>query len=116
LRLTDDREIRTYNSQYRHKDQPTDVLAFAALEVDFPVDEGILETEPLYLGDIIISVETAQQQALTQNHSLVRELAWLTAHACLHLLGWDHPDETSLLEMLSLQETLLKTVEMPIHS
>ncbi|MDJ0525079.1 MAG: rRNA maturation RNase YbeY, partial [bacterium] len=47
---------------------------------------------------------------------LARELAWLTAHACLHLLGWDHPDETSLLEMLSLQETLLKTVEMPIHS
>lgn len=116
LRLTDDREIQTYNSQYRHKDQPTDVLAFAALEVDLPVDERILETEPLYLGDIIISVETAQQQALTQNHSLARELAWLTAHACLHLLGWDHPDETSLLEMLSLQETLLKTVEMPIHS
>jgi probable rRNA maturation factor len=112
LRLTDDREIQTYNSQYRHKDQPTDVLAFAALEVDFPTDESILESEPLYLGDIIISVETAQQQALRQNHPLSRELAWLTAHACLHLLGWDHPDETSLLEMLSLQETLLKTVRI----
>lgn len=112
LRLTDDREIQAYNSQYRHKDQPTDVLAFAALEVDCPIDEHILETEPLYLGDIIISVETAQQQALGQNHSLCRELAWLAAHACLHLLGWDHPEETSLLEMLSLQETLLKAVRI----
>ena len=81
-----------------------------------PQSQEMLASMPLYLGDIIISVETAQQQALTQNHSLARELAWLTAHACLHLLGWDHPDETSLLEMLSLQETLLKTVEMPIHS
>jgi probable rRNA maturation factor len=112
LRLTDDQEIQTYNSCYRHKDQPTDVLAFAALEVNFPTDDSILEEEPLYLGDIIISVETAKQQALTQNHPLSRELAWLTSHACLHLLGWDHPDETSLLEMLSLQETLLKAVKI----
>jgi len=68
-----------------------------------------LETWLGYLSDYL-------PVAATQNHSLARELAWLTAHACLHLLGWDHPDETSLLEMLSLQETLLKTVEMPIHS
>lgn len=112
LRLTDDQEIQTYNSQYRHKDQPTDVLAFAALEVDVPTDDSIFQSEPLYLGDIIISVETARQQAVQQSHSLCRELAWLTAHGCLHLLGWDHPDETSLLEMLSLQEALLQSVQI----
>ncbi len=106
LRLTDDAEIQSYNQQYRHKDQPTDVLAFAALEVDSLVPTQDLQ-EPLYLGDIIISVDTAHKQAQEQGHSLKHELAWLTAHGILHLLGWDHPDDFSLEEMLSLQETLL---------
>jgi probable rRNA maturation factor len=110
LRLTDDREIQTYNADYRHKDRPTDVLAFAALEVEIPANEGILQSEPLYLGDLIISVETARGQAEERGHSLRRELAWLAAHGLLHLLGWDHPDETSLQEMLSLQEALLQSV------
>lgn len=66
--------------------------------------------EPLYLGDMIISVETARRQAQQQNHSLTLELAWLAAHGLLHLLGWDHPDDISLHEMLNRQETLLKIV------
>jgi probable rRNA maturation factor len=68
LRLTDDDEIQALNSQYRQKDQPTDVLAFAALEngIPFVMDASI----PLYLGDIIISVDTAQHQALDYGHSL----------------------------------------------
>jgi probable rRNA maturation factor len=112
LRLTNDREIQTYNANYRQKDRPTDVLAFAALEVEVPVDIDNLGKDPLYLGDLIISVETALCQAQQHGHSLARELAWLAAHGCLHLLGWDHPDETSLREMLSLQETLLNSVEI----
>lgn len=109
LRLTDDAEIQTFNAQYRGKDTPTDVLAFAALEVDLPLLEE-LAFEPLYLGDIVISVETAQRQAQQQGHFLDRELAWLASHGLLHLLGWDHPDEDSLRAMLVEQETLLKNV------
>jgi probable rRNA maturation factor len=106
LRLTTDAEIQGLNAQYRHKDQPTDVLAFAALEVDSP-KIGVTD-EPLYLGDIIISVETAQKQA--QGHALEQELAWLAAHALLHLLGWDHPTEDELIAMLQKQSWLLQQV------
>ncbi|NJL82825.1 MAG: rRNA maturation RNase YbeY [Chloroflexaceae bacterium] len=112
LRLTDDSEIQTLNGQYRGKDSPTDVLAFAALEVDLPQPPSVAETEPLYLGDIIISVETAARQAEQHQHSLALELAWLAAHGYLHLLGWDHPDEASLEQMLAQQETLLKLVSI----
>ena len=111
LRLTDDDEIQSLNTQYRQKPEPTDVLAFAALEVDVPIpSEEDAFLEPLYLGDIIISVETAARQAQVQGHPLKLELAWLASHGLLHLLGWDHPDEDSLEEMLTQQETLLRLV------
>lgn len=110
LRLTDDAEIQQFNAQYRQKDQPTDVLAFASLEVETPSWENLPPDLPLYLGDILISVETAQRQAQQQGHALTQELAWLAAHALLHLLGWDHPDDTSLEEMLQQQAVLLQTI------
>lgn len=113
LRLTDDAEIQSLNAQYRQKDQPTDVLAFAALEVEsLSKLLPLIQNEPLYLGDIMISVETALRQAAQQGHPLRVELAWLAAHALLHLLGWDHPDADSLLKMLHQQEILLQTVGM----
>ncbi|MFW6358721.1 MAG: rRNA maturation RNase YbeY [Chroococcales cyanobacterium] len=111
LRLSDDEDIQRFNAQYRDQNKPTDVLSFAALEVDVPQPTGGWTiSEPLYLGDILISVETASRQAQQQGHSLTVELAWLGAHGLLHLLGWDHPDEESLQEMLSTQETLLEVV------
>ena len=108
LRLTGDREIHELNQQYRQKDQPTDVLAFAALEVDLPKLAEL--NDPLYLGDIVISVDTALKQAQSQGHSLTIELAWLVSHGLLHLLGWDHPDEQSLGQMLNEQAKLLRFV------
>ncbi len=115
LRLTNDLEIQTLNSQYRHQDKPTDVLAFAALEVDSPqVTEIDTEDEPLYLGDIVVSVDTARAQAIRQGHSLKTELAWLASHGLLHLIGWDHPDEESLRRMLEKQVMLLKTLSIDI--
>ena len=111
LRLTDDAEIQQLNAQYRHKNQPTDVLAFATLESDFPfIADEEKSSEPLYLGDIVISVETAQEQTAKHNQLLGRELPWLAVHGFLHILGWDHPDEPSLEKMLQQQETLLKKV------
>ncbi|MGB3757785.1 MAG: rRNA maturation RNase YbeY [Rivularia sp. (in: cyanobacteria)] len=115
LRLTDDSEIQALNSQYRHQDKPTDVLAFAALEVDSPhVTEIDTENEPLYLGDIVVSVDTARKQAIQQGHPLKTELAWLASHGLLHLIGWDHPDEESLRRMLEKQVMLLKTLSIDI--
>jgi probable rRNA maturation factor len=112
LRLTNDAEIKSLNSQYRHQDKATDVLAFAALEVNSPELEE--EDLPLYLGDIIISVETASKQAQQQGHTLLTELAWLSAHGLLHLLGWDHPDDESLERMLKQQVTMLNKVGISI--
>jgi probable rRNA maturation factor len=107
VRLTDDREIQQFNAQYRQQDKPTDVLSFATLEINSPAIASD-EDEPLYLGDILISFETAQRQALERGHSLDHELGWLMTHGLLHLLGWDHPDDESLEQMLSQQETLLR--------
>ena len=105
LRLTDDLEIQSLNSQYRHQDKPTDVLAFADLEE--VLTPSVELGEPLYLGDIVISVDTASRQATVAHHSLITELAWLAAHGLLHLLGWDHPDDESLVAMIALQKNML---------
>ncbi len=105
LRLTDDADIRALNRQYRHQDRPTDVLSFAALETAMPMP--VLSTEPLYLGDVVISVPTAARQAPAQGRSLMAELVWLFSHGLLHLLGWDHPTEEHLVQMLARQEALL---------
>lgn len=110
LRLTDDREIHSLNAQYRQQDKPTDVLAFAMLEDAQPQLDEAQSSLPLYLGDIVISLDTAQKQAQTQGHPLQTELVWLASHGLLHLLGWDHPDDKSLAEMLNKQEFLLHTV------
>jgi probable rRNA maturation factor len=90
LRLTNDEEIKALNNQFRNQDRVTDVLGFASLENEILIDDL---DEPLYLGDIIISIETAKKQAITQQHSLTIELAWLASHGFLHLLGWDHRSE-----------------------
>lgn len=111
VRLTDDQDIQALNYQYRQKNSPTDVLAFSALEVETNHNfTDFLTNEPLYLGDLIISVDTAFFQAKKYQHSLEIELAWLASHGLLHLLGWDHPDQESLFQMLSLQENLLKSI------
>lgn len=116
LRLTDDAEIQALNAQYRHQNKPTDVLAFAALEVDCPQPVEMRSLLPLYLGDIVISVDTAQRQAQQHGHTLQTELVWLAAHGLLHLLGWDHPDDDSLTRMLSQQAILLQTIGLAINT
>jgi probable rRNA maturation factor len=83
--LTNNRRIHLLNRQFRRIDKATDVLSFPSRSSsDNPaVDEG-------YLGDIVISVETAQQQALACGHTLEAELQILMIHGLLHLLGYDH--------------------------
>ena len=108
LMLTNDATIQRLNATYRYQDKATDVLAFAAQEIDIPGTQVIYQTSPLPLGDIVISVETAQRQRHHDEYSLSQELAWLAAHGLLHLLGWDHPDDAALKIMLEKQHGLLR--------
>lgn len=112
LRLTDDAEIQQLNADYRQQDKPTDVLSFAALETAIPGTDALHQEHPIYLGDIIVSVETAQRQAVQAQKSLKEEVAWLTAHGLLHLLGWDHPDDARLNQMLNQQDQLLSLISI----
>jgi probable rRNA maturation factor len=111
LTFVDDETIRELNREYRQIDRPTDVLSFALR--DEMEEEGEIRYEedvPELLGDIIISVPTAIRQSEEYGHSLEREIAFLFVHGFLHLLGYDHGDETSEREMFSLQEQLLQKV------
>tara|TARA_Y100001978_G_scaffold37126_1_gene33081 strand:- start:4744 stop:5340 length:597 start_codon:yes stop_codon:yes gene_type:complete len=103
LQFVDDAQISDLNGRWRNKPRATDVLSFSALEADMPADSS----PSVELGDIIVSVPTAERQAIEQDHSLEQELCWLVSHGLLHLLGWDHPDESSLETMLQCQEQLV---------
>ena len=109
LSLTTDEEIQALNRQYRQLDKPTNVLAFALLD-GAPLPPDVLESLPVELGDIVISVETAQREAQQHGHSLECELVWLASHGLLHLLGWDHPADEELQRMLHQQILLLRAV------
>ncbi|WP_206917418.1 rRNA maturation RNase YbeY [Alicyclobacillus suci] len=103
----DDAEIHELNRTYRNVDRPTDVLSFAMLEGedDFPDFEA-----PAMLGDIVVSVDKAREQAEDYGHSLEREMAFLLVHGFLHLNGYDHQDEASEREMFGLQDEILGTL------
>ncbi len=82
--LTNDEDIHALNRDYRQKDRPTDVLAFAMREGEL----GDVGTD--VLGDVIISVDTARRQAAKAEHDVLAEVTMLLTHGVLHLLGWDH--------------------------
>lgn len=105
LVLADDEYIRNLNKQYRGKDCATDVLSFALNEGDEPdIVDGPAE---VLLGDIVISLETATRQAAEFGHTLERELAFLTVHGMLHLLGYDHETPEEQQEMRAEEEHVL---------
>lgn len=120
LLLTDNPGIQEFNRENRNIDAPTDVLSFPNIEYDVPANFEIVEEyqadyfEPdsgeLILGDIIISVDKVNQQALEYGHSEKREFAFLVAHSMLHLCGYDHmtPDEEQ--EMIRKQEFVLNNL------
>ena len=116
--LTDNQCVREINREYRGIDSPTDVLSFPMVEYETPSDFRHVEemfadcfnpeTGELMLGDIIISVDKAEEQADLYGHSLERELAFLTAHSMLHLFGYDHMDEAERAVMERKQEEILE--------
>ena len=115
--FTDNAGIREINREQREIDAPTDVLSFPMLDYETPGDFSFLETagvdafEPdsgeLLLGDIVISLERAKEQAEEYGHSIFREVAFLTAHSMLHLFGYDHMEEEDRITMEQKQEEIL---------
>lgn len=109
LVFVDDAYIRGLNHQYRGVDSPTDVLSFAMQEGEaLPGEE-----EEIILGDVVISLQTAGRQAREYGHSFRREVAYLTVHGVLHLLGYDHQDEEERRVMRRKEEEVLSRLNLP---
>ncbi|MGN0453623.1 MAG: rRNA maturation RNase YbeY [Ruminococcus sp.] len=112
--FTDNAQIKKLNAQYRNKDMETDVLSF-------PMGENgkydlNMETGAQILGDIVISMEKAVEQADRFGHSLQREVGYLTAHSMLHLLGYDHEDNMERIHMREKEELVMEQLGLPASS
>ena len=86
----DNEYIRKLNREFREKDSATDVLSFPMFDFDDEEDLPLNKDGSLTLGDIVISIERAREQAVEIGHSTLEEIVFLTVHSTLHLLGYDH--------------------------
>ena len=112
--FTDNEGIRELNKQYRDKDIDTDVLSFPMGENGvYDVD---METGAKILGDVVISMEKARDQAERFGHSFQREVGYLTAHSVLHLLGYDHIDNLEKVRMREKEEFVMDELGLPASS
>lgn len=100
VRIVDSVEIQQLNSDYRHKDKPTNVLSFP-----FEKPPGGVEID--YLGDIIICAEVIEKEALEQNKTTEHHWAHMVVHGCLHLYGYDHLTDEEAEEMENLEILIL---------
>lgn len=109
--LCDNAYIRKLNKQYRNKDRHTDVLSFPIYDNgEFDDDEC---RSVAVLGDIVISLERAKEQAKEIGHTFLEEIAFLTVHSTLHLLGFDHERSKEEDELQCvLQKEIVKTLEI----
>lgn len=108
--IVDNEEIQNINREYRQKDAVTDVISFAleesVVEDDFPAIQEVMD-ESRELGDIFVSFQRAQEQAVEYGHSEKRELGFLVVHGFLHLNGYDHMTDEEEAEMFDLQRDIL---------
>lgn len=117
ITFVDNDAIREINKEHRGIDKPTDVLSFPMLEFN---EDGVAEDaeldcdgELIMLGDIVISLERAREQSVEFGHSFKREVAFLTAHSMLHLLGYDHVDDAEgERSMILKQEEALSSLNI----
>lgn len=112
--IVDNEEIREINREFRQIDRATDVLSFPMLEfedVEAPLEDTETDFE-MPLGDIVLSLERAAEQAEEYGHSTEREIAFLTVHSMLHLLGYDHIDEADRLKMRAKEKQLMKELDL----
>lgn len=113
--FVDNEQIREMNSQYRDKDAETDVLSFPMGE-NGEYDENHA-TGAKILGDIVLSVPKAMEQAKLYGHSLEREIGYLTAHSMLHLLGYDHEEGgLARVRMREKEETVMQQLGLSLSA
>ena len=106
--ITGSETIRRLNREYRGEDEDTDVLAFALSE-EIGASQFVSPPDGVSrLGEVLISHPQAEMQAKERNHPLKRELALLTVHGVLHLLGYDHDDDEAEKQMRAKEEEVLK--------
>jgi probable rRNA maturation factor len=105
--IGNDTFVHRLNRQYRDVDSPTDVLSFPSGELD-------PDTSTVYLGDIVISLPRALEQATVEGHPLVEELQLLVVHGLLHLLGYDHVETTDKQKMQSVQDDILSQLGLKL--
>ena len=112
--FTDNNGIKELNKQYRDKNIETDVLSFPMGENG--VYDKDMETGAKILGDIVISIEKAKDQAELYGHSLQREVGYLTAHSVLHLLGYDHMENLEKVRMREKEELIMEQLGLSASS
>lgn len=114
ITLTNNEEIHKINKEYREVDRPTDVLSFPMYEREEIADLREEKTDEIeeILGDIIISIPKVKEQAVEYGHSYERELAYLTTHGMLHLLGYDHMIEEEKIVMREHEEAVLEKLNI----
>lgn len=105
LVLTNDTQIQRINAEYRGKDTPTNVLSFPALSKDDVITEQTAEFLPL--GDVILAKETILREAQQQNKKIDAHIAHMIVHGVLHLLGYDHEDDSDAQHMENLETQIL---------
>jgi probable rRNA maturation factor len=109
LVFVDDEYIQELNQQYRGMDGPTDVLSFAMLEGE-PIAGG---EKDVILGDVVISVQAVDRQAIEFGQSFLREASYLAIHGVLHLLGYDHQEEDKRKIMRLKEEEIISSLNFP---
>ena len=111
-------EIQRLNREFRNKDSVTDVLSFPTLDgirgkvIDKKDCLAEVDGRFIHIGSIAICVQKAEEQAKEFNHSLERELVYLTLHSLLHLFGYDHEVEEDKVEMRSLEKIIVKELKL----
>jgi probable rRNA maturation factor len=105
--LTDDAYIRVLNRDHRGKDRPTDVLAFPQEDAEEGTEVAPGAPDQL-LGDVVISLDTAERQARSRRRPLIDEVSFLLAHGILHLVGYDHQDDAEEARMNAMTKRLLR--------
>ena len=106
--IVDNLKISDLNQTWLNKLGPTDVLSFPILLKE----DSVNELNSVEFGDIFISLEMALKQSMEYNNSVEQEVIWLASHGFLHLLGWDHQDQTQLENMLKIQEYLISKLNI----
>ena len=113
--FTDNEGIRELNNKFRQIDKPTDVLSFPLFDFEGECEEPPIDEIISNLGDIVISLEKAKAQAEEFGHSFKREVAFLTVHSMLHLLGYDHErSEEEDREMRAKQTEIMKIMGLEV--